>query len=86
MTDIEGAVEKAKAGILPFESWERLSLESSAAFAAFCVYRDFGADRNIRKAIASIEKDASALARRYRTWRNYAAEYHWTERATDYDR
>jgi hypothetical protein len=50
MTDIEKILEEAKAGILPFESWERLTGESGAAYAAFCCYRDFGADRNIRKA------------------------------------
>jgi hypothetical protein len=50
MTDFDRAVEEAKAAVLPFESWERLPGESGAAYAAFCAYRDYGVDRNIRKA------------------------------------
>ena len=59
MTDIEKAVEEAKAAMLPFESWERLKGESSLAFAAFCTFRDFGPERNIRKAVDSTEKDVN---------------------------
>jgi hypothetical protein len=36
---------------MPFESWERLPGESGAAYAAFCAFRDFGLERNIRKAV-----------------------------------
>jgi hypothetical protein len=50
MTDIDKTIEEAKAAILPFESWERLTGESGRAYAAFCAYRDFGPDRNIRRA------------------------------------
>ena len=57
MTDMDKAIEEAKAAMLPFESWERLTRESSKAFAAFCSFRDFGPDRNIRKAVESYEKD-----------------------------
>ena len=42
---------------LPYESWERLPGESGAAFAAFCAFRDLGLERNIRKAVDSVEKD-----------------------------
>jgi len=86
MTDIDKAIEEARAEVLPYESWERLSGESSAAFLAFCVYRDFGADRNIRRAIASIEKDDGVRAKRYRMWRNWATQFRWRERAGDYDK
>jgi hypothetical protein len=48
--DIDKTIEEAKAAVLPFESWERLAGESGAAYAAFCAYRDYGPDRNIRKA------------------------------------
>jgi hypothetical protein len=51
MTDIDKTIEEAKAAVLPFESWERLTGESGAAYAAFCAYRDYGPDRNIRKAV-----------------------------------
>jgi hypothetical protein len=49
-TDIDKTIEEAKAAVLPFESWERLTGESGMAYAAFCAYRDYGSDRNIRKA------------------------------------
>ena len=85
MTDFDKAIEQAKAEILPFESWERLPGETSAAFAAFCAFRDFGADRNIRNAVDSTEKDEGVRAKRYRVWRNWCTQYRWRERAADYD-
>ena len=92
MTDTEKTINEAKAEILPFDSWERLTGESSAAFAAFCVFRDFGVDRNIRKAIDGaqlkqcVEKNNVACSRNYNSWRNWAAQFRWKERAADYDR
>jgi len=86
MTDIDKAIEEARAEMLPYESWERLAGESSAAFAAFCSYRDFGLDRNIRKAVDSFEKDEGVRAKRYRVWRNWSTQYRWRERAADFDR
>jgi len=86
MTDIDKVIEEAKAEILPYESWERLTGESSAAFSAFCVYRDFGLERNIRKAVESIEKNEVVRAKRYRVWRNWSTEFRWKERAADYDK
>ena len=85
MTDIDKAIEEAKAEIMPFESWERLPGETSSAFAAFCSFRDFGAERNIRKAVESTEKDESVRAKRYRVWRNWCTQFRWRERAADYD-
>ena len=85
MTDVDKAIEQAKAEVLPFESWERLPGESSAAFAAFCSFRDFGADRNIRKAVDCTEKDEGVRAKRYRVWRNWCTQFRWRERAADYD-
>jgi hypothetical protein len=85
MTDIAKAIEQAKAEVMPFESWERLPGETSAAFAAFCAFRDFGSERNIRKAVDSTEKDESVRAKRYRVWRNWCTQFRWRERAGDYD-
>jgi hypothetical protein len=50
MTDMDKAIEEARAAVMPFESWERLPGESGLAYAAFCVFRDLGPERNIRKA------------------------------------
>jgi hypothetical protein len=93
MRDFDKAIEEARAAVMPFESWERLPGESALAYAAFCVYRDYGPDRNIRRAVeercreaepASVRLEA-AVARKYRTWRNWAAQFRWRERAADYD-
>ena len=85
MTEIENAIEEAKSSMLPFESWERLRGESSSAFAAFCAFRDYGAERNIRKAVDGLEKDEAVRAKRYRVWRNWSTQFRWRERAADYD-
>jgi hypothetical protein len=92
MTDIDKTIEEAKAAVLPFESWERLTGESGPAYAAFCAYRDYGPDRNIRKAVetALAEKNGEAgtdrVEKRYRMWRTWAMQFRWRERAADYDR
>jgi hypothetical protein len=86
MTDLEKVIEQARAAVLPFESWERLPGESAAAHAAFCAYRDFGAERNIRKAVEGSEKDEAKRGKRYRVWRSWSTAFRWRERAADYDR
>jgi hypothetical protein len=92
MTDMDKAIGEAKAAILPFESWGRLTGETGMAYAAFCAYRDYGPDRNIRKAVetALAGKDGEAgtdrVEKRYRMWRVWAVQFRWRERAADYDR
>jgi hypothetical protein len=86
MIDMDKAIEEAKAAVLPFESWERLPGESGLAYAAFCAFRDFGPERNIRKAAETAEKDKGQQDRRYRMYRNWCSAYRWRERAADYDR
>jgi len=86
VTDIDRIIEEARSEVLPFESWEQLKGESSAAFSAFCFFRDFGADRKIRKAVDGVEKDFNVRAKKYRTWRAWATQFRWRDRASDYDR
>jgi len=86
MTDFDKAIEEAKADMLPFESWERLTGESTLAFSAFCAFRDLGVERNIRKAVDETEKDEAVRTKRYRVWRNWSTLFRWRERAADYDR
>jgi hypothetical protein len=93
MKDFDKAIEEAKAAVMPFESWERLPGESGLAYAAFCAFRDLGPERNIRKAAEGQFRKAephdakaeTAIARKYRVWRNWAAQFRWRERAADYD-
>ena len=86
MTDADKAIDEAKAGMLPYESWEQLPRESPAAFAAFCAFRDCGLERSIRRAADGYEKDESKRDKRYRVWRSWCSTYRWRERAADYDR
>jgi hypothetical protein len=86
MNDFDKVIEEAKADMMPFESWERLRGETGKAYAAFCAFRDLGAERNIRKAVETVEKDITAQGKRYRVWRNWSTAYRWHERAADYDR
>jgi hypothetical protein len=85
MADFEKAFEEAKSNIMPFESWERLPKEGSAAFAAFCAFRDLGAERNMRKAVESAKKDKTVQTKSYGLWRNWCSAFRWRERAADYD-
>jgi hypothetical protein len=85
MTDMDKTIEEAKTAVLPYESWERLAGESGAAYAAFCAFRDYGPDRNVRKAVEVAEKDPAKRGRRYRVWGAWATAFKWRERAADYD-
>jgi hypothetical protein len=85
MTDIDKTIEETKAEILPYESWERLTGETGIAYAAFCAYRDYGPERNIRKAVETVYAGADKVEKRYRMWRGWAAQFRWRERAEDYD-
>ena len=86
MTEIDKVINEAKAEIMPFESWERINGESAPAYSAFCVFRDLGTERNIRKAVETVEKDTELQGKKYRVWRNYSMQYKWQERTADYDR
>jgi hypothetical protein len=86
MTGIDGTIEEAKAAVLPFESWERLAGESGLAYAAFRAYRDYGPERNIRRALeTALGEKGGEGEKRYRVWRGWAAQFRWRERAADYD-
>lgn len=83
--DFDEVIDAARAEVLPFESWERLPAESNSAFAAFCVFRDFGADRNIKRALATLGYDERKQRRTYNVWRNWSTLFQWSRRAGDYD-
>jgi hypothetical protein len=93
MKDFDKAIEEARAAVMPFESWERLPGESGLAYAAFRAFRDFGPERNIRKAVEGQFRKAepsnahleAAIGKKYRVWRNWCSQFKWRERAEDYD-
>jgi hypothetical protein len=93
MLDIDKIIDEAKSSLLPFESWERLPGESGLAYSAFCAFRDYGPERNIRKAVEgqfgkaelSGAKIETAIVKKYRVWRNWCSQFRWRERAADYD-
>jgi hypothetical protein len=98
MTDMDKAIEDARAAVMPAnlrfdESWERLPGESGLAYSAFCAFRDFEPERNIRKAVEgqfgkaelSDVKTETVIAKKYRMWRNWCSQFRWRERAADYD-
>jgi hypothetical protein len=86
MTDMDQAIDRAQEAVMPFESWERLPGESGLAYAAFCAFRDYGPERNIRKTVETAEQDEAKRDKRYRVWRNWCSQFRWRERAADYDR
>src|SRR5215469_3736093 len=86
MTDFDKTIEEAKAVVLPYESWERLTEETAPAYAAFCVFRDLGFERNIRKAYEKAKNITVKSENQYSGWRNYASLFRWKERAEAFDR
>ncbi|MBV5330350.1 MAG: hypothetical protein JZU65_22420 [Chlorobium sp.] len=78
---LDETVAAGMEAVLPYESWERIPGESGQAFAAFCVFRDFGLDRNIRRAMTA----AGISERRYDVWRNWSTRFQWSRRAGAYD-
>jgi hypothetical protein len=85
MKNFDKVIEEARSGVMPFYSWELLPKESAEAFAAFVVYRDLGFGRCIRTAIDSV-KENNSYSQSYGSWRKWAVDYRWKERAADFDR
>jgi hypothetical protein len=83
--EMEKLFDKVQDNLLSFECWEKLAKESASAFAAFCVFRDFGSERNIKRAVEASESDKAQQLKKYRIWRNWSTQYHWFKRASDYD-
>jgi hypothetical protein len=77
--------DKVKENLLPLECWEKLAKESAASFAAFCVFRDYGSDRNIKRAVETVENDNAKQVKKCRIWRNWSNQFQWFKRASAYD-
>lgn len=62
------------------DPWERLKGESSKAYAHFCLYRDMGKERSLRKLAA--DTTCTSQLRQLQRW---SARWRWVDRAQAYD-
>ena len=78
---------------LPVEPWLQLPHETDKAYAAFCIYRDLGPNRSIRKAFLSqlpVWRYTKQGRKRYcrllsGRWVFWSRTYHWYRRAQVFD-
>ena len=62
------------------QEWDRQPVESSKAYAHFCLYRDMGPDRSLRK----LAKDGKCTAK-VRQLDRWSSRWRWVERCHKYD-
>jgi hypothetical protein len=62
------------------DAWERAKGESAKAYAAFCVYRDLGSERSLRK--MANEGECGANVGQLERW---SSRWKWVNRAAAYD-
>src|SRR5437870_13396793 len=62
------------------QPWDRQMTESSKAYAHFCLYRDMGPGRSLRK-MAADAKTTSNL----RQLQHWSSKWNWVERCQSYD-
>ena len=60
------------------EPWERQPEETARAFEAFCVYRDLGANRSIRKTGQELNKNCTTIG-------EWSSKYEWVKRVAAWD-
>ena len=58
--------------------WERQPKETPKPFEAFCVYRDMGTERSLRKVSEKLGKSETLMAR-------WSTAHNWVERAAAWD-
>lgn len=59
-------------------AWERQSNESTKAYERFCLYRDMGTHRSLRKLACDLNLNLSTLA-------EHSKKYSWPTRAMEFD-
>lgn len=65
------------------EVWERQTGESSKAYAAFCIYRDLGAERSIERVRREFAERGRKISAKFLG--RWSSKYDWVERARAYD-
>lgn len=58
--------------------WERQEYDTKKSFEAFCIYRDMGEERSIRKVAAQLSKSETLIAR-------WSGNFNWVERCAAWD-
>lgn len=58
--------------------WERLDTDTDKSFEAFCIYRDMGANRSLRKVAEKLSKSETIINR-------WSMNHNWQERVTAFD-
>jgi hypothetical protein len=55
--------------------------------SAFRAYRDYGPERNIRKAVEAAlgEAERGKVEKRYQMWRVWSTQFRWRKRVADYE-
>ena len=60
------------------QPWELMEGETAKPFEAFCIYRDMGTQRSVRKVAEKLSKSDTLIAR-------WSTTYDWVKRATAWD-
>lgn len=60
------------------EPWERQDGETARAWEAFCIYRDMGPDRSLRKVVQELNKNLTTIA-------EWSSKYDWVKRVAAWD-
>lgn len=60
------------------QPWERQTEETPKPFEAFCLYRDMGPERSLRKVAEKLEKSDTLIGR-------WSSQYNWVERVAAWD-
>ena len=58
--------------------WERQEYDTKKSFEAFCIYRDMGEERGIRKVAAQLGKSETLIAR-------WSGKFNWVDRCAAWD-
>jgi len=61
------------------DAWDKLQNETYKQYKYFCIYRDLGAERSIKKTAEIAQKQKSNLEK-------MSTKNHWVERASEYDK
>lgn len=62
--------------------WERLETDTDKSFEAFCIYRDMGANRSLRKVCEKVYGKSTVNLRYIEEW---STTHNWQERVSAYD-